>query len=191
MATAVHSRPDKLDDAETALFEIDMLRFAKDRLLSAGASPTEADEWAYLEAFLLHYRNLIEFFGHGNPRADDLNITKPNDIWPSKPPDNATLASLKRPDLWKKYEGSDESISRYLHHCTKQRGIKKKWNIAAMYEDLRPTIEKFTTLLPEYKPATKAAAAPPATAATATLAPGEKPTPSGPAPSTTIKQTPQ
>jgi len=63
-------------------------------------------------------------------------------------------------DQMAKYEerGKDDEndkISRYLQHCTKQRVIKKKWNVEEMYSDLKPLIEKFESLLPGYKPATK------------------------------------
>ncbi len=65
------SRIDKLDQYQTVLYEIDMLRFAHERMLPPpwdGAR--EGDVWVYLESFLVHYRNLLEFFGKKSP--DDL-----------------------------------------------------------------------------------------------------------------------
>jgi hypothetical protein len=56
------SRPEKLTDAQTILYEIDMVRFAASRLIRKKWE-TEKDEWVYLECFLLHCRNLIEFLG--------------------------------------------------------------------------------------------------------------------------------
>lgn len=155
--SGLHSRPDKLSHAEIVLYEIDMLRFAKGHLLAPIGFRSEGEEWLCLEAFLLHYRNLIEFFS-GRPRLpDDLSIARPQDIWRSGPPDNPTLASMTRLDLYEKYDTRDnpEAISKYLHHCTQQRAIKKEWNVRNMYEDLRPVIEQLESLLPEYKPATK------------------------------------
>ena len=153
---AQYSRLDKLNDAETILYEIDMLRFAMKRLLSPGPGWSDGDEWIYLEAFLLHYRNLVEFFSGRHKRIDDLSIAKPADIWGTQRPERADLDLLTRPDLYEKYDTTDnrEAISKYLHHCTKQRIIKKKWAIKAMFEDLRPVIEMFESLLPAYKPAT-------------------------------------
>jgi hypothetical protein len=150
-----HSRPDKLSDAQTVLYEIDMLRFSKSRL-DEGKFQSDAEEWIYLEAFLLHFRNLIEFF-RGKVSRDTLTISQPSDFWPKSRPD---VSKLVRPDLWAKYEERKKSeendkISRYLQHCTKQRVIKKKWNVEEMYSDLKPFIEKFESLLPEHKPATK------------------------------------
>lgn len=152
----MYSRPDKLDDVETVLYEVDMLRFSICRLVE-NKFCKPADQWVFLEAFLLHYRNLIEFFGKPSPIADsDLSIRRPKDFWRKNPPDSAALRSMTAPDLWSKYDSrrNPESISKYLHHCTKHRVIKKKWNVSQMYEDLLPVIEKFESLLPKFKPAT-------------------------------------
>jgi hypothetical protein len=65
---------------------------------------------------------------------------------------------MTRPDLWEKYDtrDHDESISKYLHHCTEQRVEgRPPWRVNVMYNELRPIIEKFESLLPEYKPATE------------------------------------
>jgi hypothetical protein len=155
MTQKLHSRPDKLDDAQTVLYEIDMLRFSKNRL-GEGKFQSDADEWIYLEAFLLHFRNLIEFF-RGKSSGDTLTISRPEDFWSKHLPN---VSKLIRPDLWAKYEERDkrdenDKISRYLQHCTKQRVIKKKWDVDEMYSDLKPLIEKLEALLPEYRPATK------------------------------------
>jgi hypothetical protein len=153
MTNLVCSRPDKGDHAETVLYEIDMLRFALNRLTSPLRSSTERDAWVYLEAFLLHYRNLIEFFGNPHPRKTDLTILRTESFWNVRPKET-DIAKMIRPDLWEKYDTNDnlEAVSKYLHHCTQQRVIKKKWRIAEMYEELRPTIEKFESLLPNYRP---------------------------------------
>jgi hypothetical protein len=181
MANAVHTRPDKLENYETVLYEIDLLRFAKERLLSGDPFKSDGEEWVYLEAFLLHFRNVLEFFRGQPSRPDDLSIAQPNDIWTNQKPAAADLAQLAKPDLWNKYEDNlPERISKYLQHCTKQRVIKKKWDVNAMYEDVRPVIEKFEALLPEYKPATKPVVpATQPTPVTATLGAGEKSTASG------------
>jgi hypothetical protein len=161
--TSNFSRPDKLDHAETILYEIDMVRFARSRLCSSDFVASEADMWIYLEAFLLHFRNVIEFFRGRSSRSDDLNICDPKDIFGPRPPDKSDLDYMTRPDLWNKYEGrtDDERISKYLQHCTKRRIIKKKWDVNAMFEDLKPIIDRLESLLPQYKPATQPAAARP------------------------------
>jgi hypothetical protein len=151
-----YCRREKESDADTVLYEIDMLRFARDRLLSPQPWWEERDEWLYLEDFLLHYRNLIEFFGKKGPRESDLSILRPDCIWPGRVPDKAILDSLTKPDLWEKYDtrDNDKAISEYLHHCTTQRTETMHWNVRIMYEELLPLIENFESLLPEYKLAT-------------------------------------
>src|ERR1700730_830428 len=101
-----YSRPGKEDDAQTVLYEIDLLRFAKGRLEAAS---TQGDEWVYLEDFLLHYRNLIEFFGKPFPKKEngDLSILLPDHIWRERIPDQAVLDSMTRPELWEKYDTWD------------------------------------------------------------------------------------
>jgi hypothetical protein len=143
------SRPPKLTHAQTVLYEIDMLRFAKDRLQSS-SFPTEGDKNIYIEAFLLHYRNLLEFFSGRNGRDTDLSIAKPGEIWGSQVPDKETLASLTKPDLHQKYDSQrdDFSISKFLHHCTSYRIVDRGWNIAFIYEEIRPVLEKFESVLP-------------------------------------------
>jgi hypothetical protein len=155
--TGLYSRPDKGNDAETVLYEIDLLRFTRGRLLSVNPEWTYGGQWVYLESFLLHYRNLIEFFGKPEPHEDDLTIQRPEDYWKEKVPAKDDLDLMAKPGLWEKYETrkNPESISKYLHHCTKQRTVKKKWDVGAMYEELRPAIEKFASLLPQYKASTE------------------------------------
>src|SRR6266849_4668116 len=113
----IYSRPEKLNDAQTVLYEIDMLRFAYERLASPPATWTLADEWVYLEDFLLHYRNLIQFFGKLNDvDGADLSITKPEAIWDGQLPPKSELDALTSESLWKKYDTwkNAGAISKYL-----------------------------------------------------------------------------
>jgi hypothetical protein len=72
------SRPPKLNDADTVFYEIYMLRFAAKRLVRERWEEPQ-DAWVYLEDFLVHYRNLIEFLGkQNNIRDTDLHVTT---IW--------------------------------------------------------------------------------------------------------------
>jgi len=149
-----YSRKIKENNAETLLYEVDLLRFARERLLSPQSWWTQLDEWLYLEDFLLHFRNLIEFFGKPKPGDGDLSILRPELVWFDHVPDKADLDSMTRLDLWEKYDtrDNDEAISKYLHHCTIQRTAAKDWDVKTMYEDLLPVIERFERLLPEHKP---------------------------------------
>lgn len=108
-----YSRPDKLTDAQTILYEIDMLRFSRNRL-SEGNFQSDADEWIYLEAFLLHFRNLIEFF-RGKISGDTLTTLQSGDFWSKDIPD---ITELVRPDLWAKYEERKKATRTTRFHAT-------------------------------------------------------------------------
>jgi len=69
-----YRRLEKATHADTVLYEIDQLRFTAQRLFREQWED-HGDAWVYLESFLVHYRNLIEFLGRPNPRADDVHIT--------------------------------------------------------------------------------------------------------------------
>lgn len=147
----VASRPEKLSHAQTMLYEIDMLRETA-RQLEADKWQGDYHKWLVLEAFLLHFRNLIEFFGRPEPRKSDLSIEKPKSFWAaSKRPADAVLARLRKPELWTKYEGTNNrySISKYLQHCTEHRIDPNDWAVSDMYNQLRETVDEFERLLPD------------------------------------------
>jgi hypothetical protein len=143
-----NSRPAKLTHAQTILYEIDMLRFAAGNF----ARVDGWNSWCNLECFLLHFRNLIEFFGKPQPRQDDLSIQKPDTIWPDAAtrPSAESLRPLHREDLWQKYEGQvNDKISRYLQHCTEERLNDKSWKVREMFGELFPLIDQFEKALPD------------------------------------------
>ena len=157
----IASRPGKLSHAQTMLYEIDMFRETA-RQLERDKWQGDFHKWFVLEAFLLHFRNLIEFFGRPDPRPTDLSIHKPESFWPdtskrptwpdtSKRPTKAVLGSLHKPDLWAKYEGNanPDSISKYLQHCTEHRIDSKNWAVSEMHNELSGTLDEFERLLPE------------------------------------------
>ena len=102
--------------------------------------------------FLLHFRNLIEFFGKPNPRNGDLSVQRPHSIW-QRVISEDQLRRMRTPELWETYDSGDnnESISKYLHHCTQQRREPRKpWPVGAMYEALKPAIDAFKANVPPY-----------------------------------------
>jgi hypothetical protein len=138
---ATFSRPNKLTDVETILYEIDMVRFAASRLLR-GTWESDKDKWACLECFLLHYRNLIEFLGKEQHlvQATDLHVSN---IWQRvglPEPQQLPRIRAQSEKLWVKYERVDERISRYLQHCTTQRTQVKSWEVGTMNGELEPLL---------------------------------------------------
>lgn len=135
------SRPDKLTDAGTILYEIDMVRFAASRLLR-GEWESEKDQWAYLESFLVHYRNLIEFLGKELHLVQDTDLHISN-IWHRLGvPEPANLPNIRKQgdQLWAKYERVKDKISRYLQHCTTLRTESKSWEVGTMNGELEPLL---------------------------------------------------
>jgi len=102
----IRSRPKKLNHADTVLYEIYMLRFAADRLKREQCDD-QKDAWAHLEAFLLHYRNLIEFLGKKtrNIRPTDLHVTTIWNMLKATRPKEASQIHREGAKLWAKYEG--------------------------------------------------------------------------------------
>jgi len=138
----IYSRPNKLDHAATVRYEIQMLRFTYQQL--AEQKLTERDAWVYLESFLLHYRNLIDFLGNERPRPGDLHITN---IWTLVNligPANLNEIHLNGKKLRARYEPSDAQgggrISQYLQHCTEKRIDFKDWEISTMYDEIEPLL---------------------------------------------------
>lgn len=146
------SRPGKLSHTQTMLYEIDMLRETTGQL-EKDRWQGNFHKWVVLESFLLHFRNLIEFFGRPDPRGTDLSIQKPESFWPdaSNRPKDGELTQLRKSDLWTKYEGATnpDSISKYLQHCTEHRIDAKDWPVGDMYNEIRTTVDEFERLLPD------------------------------------------
>jgi hypothetical protein len=135
------SRPGKLTDAHTILYEIDMVRFAAGRL-HRGKWESEKDQWACLESFLVHYRNLIEFLGKEQNLVRDTDLHVAN-IWGRLGiPEPEQLSKIREQGdkLWAKYERVDDKISRYLQHCTTLRTGSKSWEVGAMNGELEPVL---------------------------------------------------
>jgi hypothetical protein len=144
------SRPKKLSHIDTVHYEIYMLRHAISRL--AEQKLTERDAWVYLEAFLLHYRNLIEFLGKENPRPTDLHVTTIWNLVGLSAPAKLNEMHTGGKALWAKYEPSDDQgggrISQYLQHCTTKRIDAKDWAVVTMIEEIEPLLSELETNLP-------------------------------------------
>ncbi|MFI5096587.1 MAG: hypothetical protein ACHQT6_01310 [Candidatus Acidiferrales bacterium] len=144
MKNLIFSRPHKLGDFDTVVYEIDMLRFAAARLQESNWQDPR-DAWVYLEAFLVHYRNLIEFLGKDNPSKTDLHITT---MWNQEgvaAPVDVDEIHTKGKQLWAQYEPKDTDgggrISQYLHHCTTKRTNAKYWRIDEMTKQIEPLLK--------------------------------------------------
>ena len=141
----MYARPAKANHLETILYEIDMLDYCFQKLREHPAHWLPGDECVYLECFLLHYRNLLDFF-RGKPRTDDLNILRSR-AWGTSKISQQDLDKLKHrgAKLAGKYY---QELSKYLQHCTTRRyEADKEWDEQAMYNELKPILTEFRELV--------------------------------------------
>jgi hypothetical protein len=135
------SRLLKLNHVETILYEMNMLDYCYSRLRERKWANAN-DYYLCIEGFLLHYRNLIEFFGnhHG------LRAGRP-EVWsPGRTLSGAEVASIQDGSLLEEYHGP---ISRYLGHCDEIRAEKDRdWKHIEMYAKIEPLLTNFRKLFP-------------------------------------------
>jgi hypothetical protein len=138
--SVVYSRPEKGNHFHTILYEIEMLEFCYATLVNnVGKWGDPRNGFVCLEAFLLHYRNLAEFFGG----EAGLNSSNPSE-WSPRKLNTEEIASISDRTLCDKYRGA---ISAYLQHCTPVRAnFDRSWNVFEMYQEIRPLIKRFQDL---------------------------------------------
>jgi hypothetical protein len=134
------SRPLKLSHVDTVLYEIDMLDFCYGRLRE-GNWPNPQTYYLFIEGFLLHYRNLANFFGN----RDGFEARRPGD-WTQRQLADSEIASIQNEKPYRDYSGQ---ISQYLCHCTLSRAEQDRtWNPVVMYDAIRSCIDNFRKLFP-------------------------------------------
>ena|SRR6185437_10611888 len=135
------SRPEKGNHLNTISYEIEMLEFCYKTLVdSLGKWGDMRKAFICLEAFLLHYRNLVEFFGG----EAGLKSSEPA-LWSPRQLSIEEVASISDRQLCDKYRGP---ISAYLQHCTPLRAnVERSWNVYQMYKEICPLLDRFHGLL--------------------------------------------
>jgi hypothetical protein len=136
----------KLEDqnhVDSVLYEIDMLRFTTRKLVESDWSEYR-DAWVYLESFLVHYRNLIDFFGKQRFSDTDVHVSN---IWKMEnipTPSNLPEIEADGVKLRELYEPKRDGgrISQYVQHLTTKRIEPKNWQLHEMLRDLDPLLAK-------------------------------------------------
>lgn len=146
----VYSRPKKLTHSDTVLYEIYMLRHTANKL---SERLTGRDAWVHLEAFLVHFRNLIEFLGNDHPRDTDVHLTNVWGLEYLEEPASTRDLHERGKQLWERYEPRQGlRVSQYLHHCTTQRIAAKDWPVSEMMQDIEPLLAEVEKNLPKQNP---------------------------------------
>jgi hypothetical protein len=150
---SVYQRSEKKSHLDTIWYEIAMLEFCYSEL-GKRTGMSEPERNLFIEGFLLHYRNIVEFCSGGrhrpsrNGKPADLSTADPK-VWANREMTPAELAKIQAPahTLMLKHF---EDISQFLQHCTERRFIDAKhWNLDEMIRELRPVISTLHESFPQ------------------------------------------
>ena len=116
---------------EAIKYEKDMLLFSADKLRSRILGVNETN--IFLEAFLLHARNLIDFL-EASGQEDDILITD------FKDKDGKRMSRL----ILNLSEDLKKKINKHCHHLSKQR-LKRKfsWDVEKIRKEVSDKMQKF------------------------------------------------
>jgi|SRR5579864_998866 len=143
----MYERTSKDTHLDTIWYEMDMLEFSY-REFKQNAPQPQSPQWNLLiEGFLLHYRNLIQFFSgsedrHKRYKGNDLSTFDPLP-WAKRQLTKEESGTIRVPGekLDKAYS---HKISNLLQHCTVQRVEPLQgWEMEQMYGEIEPLMASF------------------------------------------------
>jgi hypothetical protein len=149
-----YSRTEKESHLDTIHYELTMLNFCGAQLELLSPAGDRASFNVFLECFLLHYRNTMEFLSgshHRNARkqgeTSDLSAADPKP-WAGRELSLDEVASFQT-QAKKINDKYFDDISQYLQHCTERRFAEDKfWNFRGMYAELKPALQAFLQRFP-------------------------------------------
>jgi len=145
---SLYERSEKKSHLHTVWYEIAMLRYCYLELRKRKTTMMKPEYNLYVEGFLLHFRNVIEFCSGRKHRTAkggkpaDISTANP-EVWAGRPITHEELALIQTPAqlLEQKYF---EEISQFLQHCTERRFIdSKQWDLDNMFMELKPIVLAF------------------------------------------------
>jgi hypothetical protein len=150
-----YSRTEKESHLDTVHYEISMLKFCGNELEKIPPENQRATFNVFLECFLLHYRNILEFLSGEHHRearkageTSDLSTADPMP-WAGRELRAEELQAFQAPAkiIDEKYF---LDISQYLQHCTERRFEGSRfWNYREMFAELEPAILAFVGCFPK------------------------------------------
>jgi hypothetical protein len=149
-----YSRTEEESHLDTIHYELSMLNFCGGQLDKLSPAEQRAVFNAFLECFLLHYRNAMEFLSGTHHRrakkpgeTSDLSTADPKP-WAERELSPEELAEIQAPAR-ATYERHFQDISQYLQHCTERRFAESRfWKYGKMFDELRPAIQAFLQRFP-------------------------------------------
>ena len=148
----MYERTSKETHLETIWYEMDMLEFSYREFEKKAFAP-QSPQWNLLiEGFLLHYRNLIQFFSgseerHKRYKGNDLSTFDPAP-WGQRSLTKEEIDAIKAPGekLDKTYSNK---ISNLLQHCTVVRVEPLQgWEMEQMYTEIASIMSAFAKSFP-------------------------------------------
>lgn len=140
---SVYERSEKKSHLDTVGYEIAMLGFCHHELGTRRMDEPERN--LFIEGFLLHYRNILEFCSGArhrkakNGKPADISTADPQ-VWAGRELTQEELAKIKAPAQALETRYFDD-ISQFLQHCTERRFIdSKQWNLNEMLAELSPVV---------------------------------------------------
>jgi hypothetical protein len=151
--TAVE-RTAKESHLDTIWYEIEMLQYCYFTFENERPEKTDPNWNLLIEGFLLHYRNLIQFYAGNEGRhkryKNDLTTFAP-EVWAARLLTDQELKDIKTPGhtLDKNYSGE---ISIYMQHCTLERAdIRTNWDLQKMFGEIDEINAHFKKSFPKKK----------------------------------------
>jgi len=148
----MYERTRKESHLDTIWYEIDMLDYCFARLTHEPPASDAPFLNLLIEGYLLHYRNLIQFFAGNENRhqrhGNDLSTCAPSE-WANRTVEKSEIGCLRIPGKELDDEFSDR-ISVCLQHCTKERAeTLVDWDIRDMHARISPAIDAFRKAFPK------------------------------------------
>ncbi len=134
-----YERPPKGSAKDVVDYEIDMMEHCATRVLAGGQDAGNHDQFAFLEAFLLHFRILLEFFGKPNERYKD-NVYFQLPLTCEISPAGETLQSVEK--LAATLEAKwGRKLNKFLAHPTQLRyTTSRSWPVEEMRDQMRALV---------------------------------------------------
>lgn len=119
-------------------YEFDMLEWSYIKVTNSNKKGNEHN--SYIECFLLHVRNLIDFFVEPNHSQSD-------DVLAQHFFENPSIWIEKEMNICSFVQSERSEINKTLAHLTYKRTTQKQWNLVKLHNELQDAKSEFLALL--------------------------------------------
>ena len=130
-------RPPKSRPKDVIDYEIAMMEHCCNRTL-VSKHPLSRDDLAFLEAFLFHFRILLEFFGEPGRYPDNLHFQKPETCGVQVSKDALAAVAAQAHTMENQW---GQKLNKFLAHPTERRyTAPRSWPIYQMRTEMRQLV---------------------------------------------------